>query len=158
VATYETTLTIPAPIEKTFAFVSDFRNAAQWDPRTYAAEKTTEGPIGVGTRFILTGGVLRGELLERLHLPESVVGSVLPYDVVAFEPPTVFVLAGENAMVRYRDRLTFSEHEGSTQLVYFAELTLKGRLGFVDRLLQRMFIRIGDAATADLASVVTDGI
>lgn len=156
-ATYETTLTIPGPIEDTFAFVSDFRNAAQWDPRTYAVEKTTEGPIGVGTRFMLTGGVLRGELVKRLHLPESFVGTALRYDVVAFEPPTVFVLAGENAMVRYCDRLTFSDHGGSTLLVYFAELTLKGRFGFVDPPLQRMFSRIGDAATVDLASVVANG-
>ena len=42
VATHETILTIPRPIEETFAFVSDFRNAAKWDPRTYAAEKTMD--------------------------------------------------------------------------------------------------------------------
>ena len=58
VATYETILRIPRPIEATFAFVSDFRNAVTWDPRTYSADKTTEGPIGVGTQFMLTGGMM----------------------------------------------------------------------------------------------------
>ena len=43
-------------VEELFAFVSDFRNAAAWDPRTYAVEKATEGPTGIGPRFMLTGG------------------------------------------------------------------------------------------------------
>lgn len=68
-AMYETTLIVPRPIEETFAFVSDFRNAARWDPRTYSASKTTDGPIEIGTRFMLTGGLLRQDSLRRFHLP-----------------------------------------------------------------------------------------
>jgi hypothetical protein len=82
VATYETTLNISKPLDETFAFVSDFRNAAVWDPRTYSVDKTTDGPIGVGTRFMLTGGMLPGSLLERLHLAESLIGMALPYGVI----------------------------------------------------------------------------
>lgn len=67
-ATNETILIISRSVEETFAFVSDFRNAALWDPRTYAVEKTTDGPIGVGTRFMLTGGMLREEVVRRLML------------------------------------------------------------------------------------------
>ncbi len=148
---------VPRSVEDTFAFVSDFRNAALWDPRTYSVVKTTEGPIGVGTRFMLTGGMLPGSVLRRLHLSEGLIGMALPYDVVEFDPPHEFALEGESRMVRYRDHLGFSDHNGSTQLVYFAELELKGAPAFMDGMLQKTFTRIGDGATADIASTVVGG-
>ena len=45
-ARYEKTMEIRVPIARTFAYVSDFRHAAQWDPRTYSTVKTTSGSIG----------------------------------------------------------------------------------------------------------------
>jgi hypothetical protein len=157
VATYETELVVPRPIEETFAFVSDFRNAVRWDPRTYFVTKTTEGPIGTGTRFMLTGGLLRQDTLKRLHLSESVIGMPLPYDVVSFDAPNEFVLEGESRFLRYRDRLTFSAQGSSTRLVYYAELEMKSPLTFMDRLVRGIFTRIGDDATADLPATVAEG-
>lgn len=156
-AIYETVLSIARPVETTFAFVSDFRNAAVWDPRTYAAEKATEGPIGVGTRFVLTGGALREGLLQRLHVPVARAGMALPYDVVAFDPPHGFVLEGETSVYRYDDQLDFSPSDGGTSLRYRAVLELKGALGIADRLLQVAFTRIGDDATRGLAAAVEAG-
>jgi len=157
VATYETILTIPRPIDETFAFVSDFRNAAKWDPRTYAAEKTTDGPIGVGTRFMLTGGMMPKSVVKRLHLPESVAGMSLPYDVVAFDAPNAFTLKGESGMLRWCDHLEFTADGDSTRLSYFAELELKRFTAAGDSLLRRMFQRIGDGATVDLPETVVRG-
>ena len=157
VATYETILTIPRPIEETFAFVSDFRNAARWDPRTYSARKTTDGPIGVGTRFILTGGMMLGSVVKRLHLPESVAGMSLPYDVVAFDAPNAFTLKGESGMLHWCDHLEFTAEGDNTRLSYFAELEMKRFSTIGEALLARMFQRIGDGATADLPETVVRG-
>jgi len=156
-ATYETILTVPQSVEETFSFVSDFRNAALWDPRTYAVEKSTEGPIGVGTRFMLTGGMLRKELLGRLHIPESVAGMPLPYDVVEFDAPDEFVLEGESRVFRYHDHLEFSPDGDNTRLRYAAELELKGAFAVFEPFLQMMFQRIGDDATRDLPATVKRG-
>jgi hypothetical protein len=156
-ATYETILTVPRSVRETFAFVSDFRNAARWDPRTYAVEKPTSGPIGVGTRFILTGGMLRKDLLARLHISESVAGMPLPYDVVAFDAPREFILEGESPVFRYRDHLEFSPDGDNTRLRYAAELELKGAFAVGESLLQMMFQRIGDDATRDLPATVMRG-
>jgi hypothetical protein len=157
VATYETILTIPRPIEETFAFVSDFRNAARWDPRTYSAHKTTDGPIGVGTRFMLTGGMMPGSVVKRLHLPESVAGMSLPYNVVAFDAPNEFTLKGESRMLRWCDHLKFTADGDSTRLSYFAELEMKRFSAAGDALITRMFQRIGDDATADIPEAVVRG-
>jgi hypothetical protein len=155
-AEYSTTLMIPAPIETTFGFVSDFRNAAIWDPRTYTASNETGGPIRVGTRFMLVGGLLRQDILKRLHIPESIAGIALPYDVVELDEPFRFVLEGESSLVRYGDRLEFAEAEAGTRLEYSAKLELKGVLSITDAMLSRLFERIGDDATRGIASAVAD--
>lgn len=157
VANYETSLSIPLPVEVTFAFVSDFRNAALWDPRTYSVEKTTDGPIGIGTRFMLTGGVMREDLVRRLHLPRSLAGMPLPYDIVEYDPPAEFILKGETRLFRYCDHLEFSSDGDGTSLRYFAELELKGPLKIGESLLERLFKRIGDDATRELAATVMGG-
>jgi hypothetical protein len=154
VATYETILWIPRPIEETFAFVSDFRNAARWDPRTYSAEKTTDGSIGVGTQFVLTGGMMPKNVVKRLHLPESVAGMSLPYNVVTFDAPNEFTLEGESKMLRWCDHLEFTAEGDSTRLRYYAELELKKFTAAGEALLRRMFQRIGDGATAGLPAAV----
>ena len=157
-ATYETTLSIPRPPVETFAFVSDFRNAVRWDPRTYAAEKTTDGPIGVGTRFVLSGGLLPEARLERLHLPRRLFAMSLPYDVTAFDPPHGFVLVGETRTLRYRDELTFQADGEHTCLRYMAALEAKVLTRLWEPLLERMFARIGHGATRGLPSAVLGGV
>ena len=156
-ATYETVLNVPASLEDTFTFVSDFRNAARWDPRTYVVEKATEGPIGLGTRFMLTGGMLKEDLVRRLRIPQRLAGMPLPYDVVEFDSPNEFVLKGESWAMRWCDHLEFSRDGERTRLRYYAELHLKGPLALGEPLLKRMFKRIGDDATEGLPAAVVSG-
>ena len=156
-ARFATTLHVPRPVDEVFAFVSDFRNAVHWDPRTYAAEQLTPGSPGIGTRFVLTGGVLPRPVLRRLRIPASLVGMRLPYDVVEFTPPSGFTLAGESRLVRYRDRLEFTADGGGTRVRYLAELHLRGPLAVGEPLLRPLFSRIGRDATRDLADAVVRG-
>ena len=128
-ASYEAELAIPRSVEKTFAFVSDFRNASRWDPRTYSVEKVTEGPIGVGTRFVLTGGVVPRNVLERLRVPGSRAGMPLPYDVVEFNAPTGFVLEGESRAFRYRDHLTRLFNSAQRMCIPKFEIEMVGEFG-----------------------------
>lgn len=158
-ATYETSIVIPCPIDDAFAFVSDFRNAAKWDPRTYEVEKTTAGPIGVGTIFTLHGGVIpKTSRITRLPIPRSLLANPLPYEVVAFEPPHRLVLAGANRVMRYRDDIEFVAAGADTRMRYAAELALNGVLAIGEPLLRLVFKRIGDDATRDIASTVARGV
>jgi uncharacterized membrane protein len=43
---------IDRPVEEVFAFVEDLRNGPQWQDGLLEVRRTTEGPIGVGTRHI----------------------------------------------------------------------------------------------------------
>jgi hypothetical protein len=154
VASYEAFLHIPRPVAETFAFISDFSNAPRWDPRTYSAIKESAGPIGVGTLFILNGGLIAEDWLDRLHIPRGVAGMALPYEVTLFDAPNEFVLAGESRLVRYHDHLEFAADGAGTRLRYYAELELKASARLLDQRLQALFTRIGDDATRDIPDVV----
>lgn len=156
-ATYQTTLRVPSSVDDTFSFVSDFRNAVRWDPRTYATGMDPEGPVGVGTRFLLTGGLLREETVRRLRLPLRIVGRALPYDVAVYEPPRRFVLVGQTRTLHYRDELEFEPAGDHTSLRYVATLEAKPFARLWEPLLGRLFQRIGDEATAGLAAAVLEG-
>jgi carbon monoxide dehydrogenase subunit G len=44
---------IERPVEEVFDFVTDARNEPRYNPRILTVEKTTPGPLGRGTRFVL---------------------------------------------------------------------------------------------------------
>ncbi|MBL9036902.1 MAG: SRPBCC family protein [Archangium sp.] len=157
--TYERSLFIPRPVEETFAFVSDFRNAQKWDPRTFRADKVTDGPIGLGTRFVLRGGAVPKYLVPGILSPilEPLLAMPLPYDVVTYTPPSEFVLAGETPVFRYEDRITFAPEGRGTRLTYAAKLEFKGPFAIGNPALALMFKRIGDDATRDIPVTVVEG-
>jgi uncharacterized protein YndB with AHSA1/START domain len=47
----EKSIIIHCPVEEVFAFVDDQRNAPQWQDGLVEVRRTTEGPIGIGTRY-----------------------------------------------------------------------------------------------------------
>ena len=48
--TVEESIVIERPLEDVFAYVSDQTNAPRWQPGLLEVRRTTDGPIGVGTR------------------------------------------------------------------------------------------------------------
>jgi carbon monoxide dehydrogenase subunit G len=154
-ARYETSFLVPRSPEATFAFISDFRNALKWDPRTYAVEKVTDGPIGFGTTFLLTGGMIPKSGIVTRRLPKALLGGMpLPYKVTWYDPPREFVLEGESPIFSYEDRITFAGEGSGTRVTYSARLDFKGILSVGELPLRLVFKRIGDDATRDIPAVV----
>lgn len=48
---FEGTAVVARPIEEVFAFLANGENDVKFSPRVQEIRKTTDGPIGVGTRF-----------------------------------------------------------------------------------------------------------
>jgi hypothetical protein len=125
----------------TFAFISDLRNAPTWDPHTVEAYKISEGPIGAGTQFRLVGNVL-GCMLD------------LPYEIQLYDAPHEIVVAGETAILRYRDRMLLTPQGTVVRLTYDARLELKGVLRLANPLLPVAFRQIGNTATRRMREAV----
>jgi len=51
---FEATAVVARPIEEVFAFLANGENDVKFSPRVQEIRKTTDGPIGVGTRFAST--------------------------------------------------------------------------------------------------------
>jgi uncharacterized protein YndB with AHSA1/START domain len=51
---FSATTTINKPIEDVFAFLADGTNDPKFSPRVQEIKKATDGPVGVGTRFVST--------------------------------------------------------------------------------------------------------
>lgn len=156
---FETSLVIPRPRDATFAFVTDFSNAARWDPRTYEARKLTPGPIGLGTKFQLTGGLISKQTLARFHVPDALrADSDLGYEVVSFVPRSEMVVRGETSTLRYEDHLVFRDAGDATELRYVATMELKGILSIGDVILRPIFDAIGADATAGIPAAVVAAV
>lgn len=156
---FETSLVIPRPRDATFAFVTDLSNAARWDPRTYQARKLTPGPVGLGTKFQLQGGLISKHTLDRFHVPELLrLDTELDYEVVSFVPRSEMVVRGETGHLRYEDHLVFSDEGDATRLRYLATMELKGVLAIGDVVLRPIFDAIGADATRGIADAVVAGV
>lgn len=134
---YERSFRVAIPADRAFAFVSDFRNAARWDPRTKSVRKATPGPIAKGTTFVLRGGAAN-------------INLDLPYTIETFEPEKQLLLTGETRVFRYDDQVDFRPVDGETEVTWRAMLEFKRPLQLGNPLLALMFRRIGDDATYGL--------
>jgi len=135
-AHYFRALAVNSNQEQSFDYVADFTHAV-WDPATLACEKVTDGPIGVGTTFMLKAKFLIGSMN-------------LPYTITEYIPHTRLVLEGETSMMKYVDVITFESRDGSAVVGYDAVLTFKGLLGLGEIFFRPAFQQIGDGATDGL--------
>ena len=117
---------IRRPVEEVFDFVADERNEPTYNANMLLAEKVTEGPIGVGTRFratIRSGG--------------RPVGMQIEY--TAFDRPRLLASTIRMAAADFSGSLTFMPTSAGTRLRWSWEAQPKGRM----RLLAPVFAPIG---------------
>jgi uncharacterized membrane protein len=69
----ETSVVINRPLEACFAYLTDLGKDVEWRREWIEAEKTTDGPHGVGARYRLTGALL-GRRIATV------------YETIAYEP------------------------------------------------------------------------
>lgn len=144
----ERVVTVDKPVDRVFAYLTDFTNMAEWDPGTVRTERVA-GEGGVGTRYHNTSKFL-GRKTE------------LDYLVIECVPGEKLVLRGENATVVALETMTFvrtltgagaAAGEGTT-VTYRAEFEFKGIAKLVAPLLAPAFKKLGDEAEAGLRSAL----
>lgn len=124
---------IPRPIDEVFAYASDFANSQHWDPGVESAAKTSDGSIGVGTTYALSGHFGPGKI-------------DMKYEITEFEPNRLVVLEGSGKGFTSRDEMLFEAVKGGTLINYTADITLTNALRFLGPLLNRSFERMGTKA------------
>lgn len=89
--------------EDCFEVAADFANAADTVEDITKIEMLTDGPVGVGTRFMETRVVFKREATEEMRVEE-------------FERPRRYVLGAESCGARYRSELSFEPQGEGTRM------------------------------------------
>ena len=92
--------TIARPIEEVFDYLSDPRNEPDWLPGATAVDKTSEGPVGLGSTFV--GHYARA---GRVAL-----------ELVEFERPHRVTFRAHSKLVDFDDAVELTETDGRTLL------------------------------------------
>jgi len=92
--------TVARPIDEVFGYLSNPCNEPHWLPGARTVEKTSQGPIGLGSTFV--GHYARAGRVE-LELHE-------------FERPHRVTFRARSRIVDFDDRVELSETDGSTRL------------------------------------------
>lgn len=138
----ERSVTVAHPVDRVFAYLSDFTTTTEWDPGTVSTERVA-GEGDVGTRY---------------HNVSTFLGrqTELDYLVVEKVPNERFALRAENATVVANDTMTFVRTtspsgggEGTT-VTYRADFEFKGLAKLVAPLLAPAFKKLGDDAERGL--------
>ena len=117
------------PLPSTFSFVADFANAKHWDPGVASSERTSPGPLGVGTRYRL-GVRMRGRVLP------------MDYVVTVYEPDRRVVLSGSGSGVAATDEIRFEATPAGTRIDYIADIRLRGLMALATPFAGATFRRI----------------
>jgi hypothetical protein len=108
---------VKAAPDAVFAELSDLTNHAKWSPKPYRAEKTSEGPIGVGTTY-KSWGWLPPKGKE--YLNNVTITAFDPAKLFSFEAvdpagpvvPSIYTLTEENGGTRVERSMRFPKPSG----------------------------------------------
>ncbi len=107
------TVRISRPPQEVFDYLANFETTAEWDPGIVEATKTSSGPVGVGSTFDLISD-FRGRKIP------------VAYQMTEYEPPTRFVIVGQNKQFTGIDEIHFSPDGDGTRVDYTADFRMQG--------------------------------
>jgi uncharacterized membrane protein len=99
----EFTQEIKAPVEKVFAFVTDFRTAPQWQDGVIESSQTPDGPTQLGTKM-KTVRTFLGQKLEATG------------EVTEFVPNQKFAFKSTSGPIKFSFMQTFTPVPGGTKV------------------------------------------
>jgi len=130
------TVTTDAPIEKVFAFLSDFTSTNDWDPATVRTTLVSgDGDVGTSYHNVSKFGGRETELT---------------YVVKERVPNERITLEGNNKTVQATDTMVFRVNGPGTEVTYTADFEFKGVVKYVAPLLGPAFKKLGNDAEKGL--------
>jgi len=133
-------VTAQKPLDKVFAYLSDFTTTTEWDPGTVTTVRTS-GDGGFGTEYLNTS-TFAGRQTQLSYVVEDLV------------PNRHIALRGENKTVIAHDTMTFREVAGGTEVTYTADFTFKGIARLFARFMGPAFERLGNEAETGMTAAL----
>src|SRR5512143_3116350 len=106
---------INAPVERVFAYITDFRTAAEWQDGVIESSQTPDAPTQVGTKVKMIR-MLLGQRLEGTG------------EVTEFVPNQKFTFKSASGPVQFNLMQTFAPADGGTKVDTHVEMEAAGFL------------------------------
>ena len=140
------TVIVEKPLDKVFAYLSDFTTTTEWDPGTVKTVRAS-GDGGFGTEYLNTS-TFAGRQTRLTYVVEDLV------------PNRHIALRGENTTVIAHDTMTFREKSddtgvASTEVTYTADFTFKGITRLIAPFMIPAFTRLGNEAESGMAAALS---
>jgi carbon monoxide dehydrogenase subunit G len=136
-ARYTTTIRSPKPPSEAFAYMSDLRNFAAWDPGVRSVTQVTGDGGGPNASFDVAVAAGRGE-------------TTLRYVTTRYVPDDTVQVEARSRVFTSIDRVDVIADGSGSRVTYDADLRLNGPLGVFDLALRPVFRKIGDRAANGL--------
>ena len=143
-AKMETSIVINRSLEEVFAFTTNFENQPKWQSRLLEVKKTSEGPIGVGTKWRFVAKFL-GQRIE------------FEQECTEYEPNRMYAGKSTSGPFPIEGRQTYEPVEGGTRLNVIGEVQPGGFFKLAEPLVVSMLKRLTDADLANLKDLMEAG-
>ena len=124
-ARIEGVIIINRPVETVFDFVADERNEPRYNPSMLHAEKVSDGPIGLGTRF-------RAETNSMGRTSEMII------EFTTYDRPKVLVSSTRLSSMDIQGSLTFDVIDNGTRMRWSWDLKPRGVFSLITPLIRIM--------------------
>ena len=121
---FELSVVINRPIEELFGILTNLENDLKWRREWVDARKTSQGPIGLGSRFSLFGKTF-GKQIETV------------YETVEFEPNLIAAWKTVSGPLPLRFQRSFERVEDGTRFTIKYEAEVRGFFKLLMSLLAR---------------------
>lgn len=128
------------PLHEVFAYVSDFSRIEEWDPAVARGLRSTEGPLGVGSKFRI----------------DMKAGFSLRYTVVEWEPNRRLLMSVDSKPFTAREEIFFKRTAEGTRVRYVATFDFVGPLERLVKAFPRVMDRVGKGAMAGMKRALED--
>jgi len=130
---------VAVPVEDAFDYTADFANIENWDPGVASSAPTTEGTIGLGTRF---------DLMVKFGSRET----PMTYEITEYDRPNRVVLRGVGDKLTAIDDIRFAAVGGGTRVDYTADLEFSGLMRLLVPFMGGTLRKVGTKALDGLES------
>ena len=107
------TVSVNAPPEVAFAYVADLENAPEWVNDLVSMQKTTDGDVGIGTRY--TEVVQMGKQQSEAEL-----------EVTEYDPPRLFAHKGKGGPAEFTARFILHPEGSGTRIEHHYTVKMSG--------------------------------
>jgi uncharacterized membrane protein len=121
-------IVINRPVKDVFSYMTDAENLPNWMSELVAAEQTSEGPVGVGTKINAVANVL-GRRIENTQ------------EVFKYRPNIKFAIKSASGPGENEDEFIFEPVEGGTKVTRVTKADIGGFFRIAEPLVTRMLNR-----------------